>query len=90
MKNLWRKIMTFQEYCDSKNIKLSKWQDEASNALLSIMHAYQSEATGKSFLIKTLSGFISEHGNSFNVDHKICTYFVCPNCGGCSNHECIC
>jgi hypothetical protein len=61
------KFVTFEKYCKSGQIELKPWQREAARAFLSVMYAYRSAETGKTFLIKKLNEFISKHGNTFKV-----------------------
>jgi hypothetical protein len=59
--------MTFESYCRSKKIKLKKWQRMAALDMLVTMHLHRGPATGKTFLLETLTEFINEHGNDFRL-----------------------
>jgi len=74
---------TFDHFCKEEGITLNEWQQTAAIAFL--QRVKRGNATGKTFLLKTLTDFFDIHGNDFEIS-GVCTC-VPPKRRGYSN-EC--
>jgi len=60
----------FAEWLKEKGITLVPWQWEAADALLSVVSEHQGAASGKTFLMQTVSRFIEDEGRFLRRFHE--------------------
>lgn len=60
-------MKSFKKWTKEEGILLKPWQAGAAEEFLLHLEKQQSGARGKSFLMRTLSKFIAEHGNDFSA-----------------------
>lgn len=57
--------MKFEKWLEKEGIELNLWQMKFAQEALNAMYPYRCGASGKTFIMETLSRFVGEHGNDF-------------------------
>lgn len=77
--------MTFEEYAKKRGFVLKAWQITAAGALLTVMKPWRGSGAGKTFLLRLLSDFVSEHGNCYTLESAGDDQ-ACRNMGNCQEY----
>ena len=59
--------MKFEEWLEKEDIELKPWQMTFAKGALKTMRPHRDTVSGKSFVMRTLSRFVDEHGNDFEL-----------------------